>query len=217
MLKELSLKGIAREHYGITGTFSVLNDVFGSSTISGTRSLLTELKAKASKEWSYTNFGTGCGGVRAKYEQIWTHIVVRIELKNKSGVTDADINSLKPVWKNGIEDGWSNNQDWGCARSGELACKLTFEVVWVTTNHHFKIKVHVGPRRSNSRNWDTQDDAWTVAREFGHLFGHPDEYDSSGCNLVNTGTIMDARGSYLIPERLMTRFATNIGSSVVAI
>lgn len=216
MLKELSLKGIARQHCGLNGDFSVLDDVFGSK-IPGTRSMLAELKSKSSKEWSYTNSGTGCGGVKAKYKQTWTHVSVRIELKEKSGVTAADLNTLKPFWRDGIEDGWNNNHDWGCARSGELACRIKFEVEWVTKNQHFKIKVHVGPTRSNSRNWDTEDDAWTAAHEFGHLLGYPDEYDESECSLVNTGSIMDTRGSYLIPQRLMTRFAANIGSNVVAL
>jgi hypothetical protein len=56
-----------------------------------------------------------------------------------------------------------------------------------------------------------------VAHEFGHLLGHPDEYSDSGCSLINTGTIMDARSSYVIPERLVARFATNLTSNIVTV
>ena len=77
--------------------------------------------------------------------------------------------------------------------------------------------MHEGDTRSNSRNWDTEDDAWTVTHEFGHLLGHPDEYSDSGCTVVGTGTIMDLRESYVVPERLMTHFATNIGSGIVTV
>lgn len=216
MSKELSLKGIARQYRELGDSLSVRHDLLDAD-VAGTISLRAHLEALARKEWSYSTKGTGCGWVRAKYEQVWTHIRVRIELKPKGDVTEADLNALRPVWKSGIEDGWGNDQSWGCARSGELACKLSIEVIWVSSNRHFKIKVHEGATRSNSRNWDTEDDAWTVAHEFGHLLGHPDEYAESACNLVGTGTIMDLRDSYLIPERLVQRFATNIGSIIVTV
>lgn len=51
------------------------------------------------------------------------------------------------------------------------------------------------------------------------MLGHPDEYNDASCparNPVNTGTVMD-NPSANIPQRLMTRFADNVGSSVVAI
>jgi hypothetical protein len=51
------------------------------------------------------------------------------------------------------------------------------------------------------------------------MLGHPDEYTDANCpgrTPVNTGTVMD-NNSNNVPARLMTRFATNIGSNVVSI
>lgn len=67
--------------------------------------------------------------------------------------------------------------------------------------------------------WDTNDTGAVTAHEFGHMLGHPDEYTDANCpgrNPVNTGTIMD-NNSANIPQRLMTRFAGNLGSNVVAL
>jgi bacillopeptidase F (M6 metalloprotease family) len=67
--------------------------------------------------------------------------------------------------------------------------------------------------------WDTSDTGAVAAHEFGHMQGNPDEYTDAACparNPVNTGTIMD-NNSATIPDRMMTRFADNIGSTVVNI
>jgi bacillopeptidase F (M6 metalloprotease family) len=67
--------------------------------------------------------------------------------------------------------------------------------------------------------WDTQDTGAVAAHEFGHMLGLVDEYSDSNCpgrSPVNTGTIMD-NNSNVVPDRMMTRFANNIGSNVVAI
>ena len=68
-------------------------------------------------------------------------------------------------------------------------------------------------------NWYTDDDGDTAAHEFGHMIGHPDEYPDTHCphrHPVNTGTIMDELGG-TIPDRLLKRFADNLGSTIVGI
>ena len=153
----------------------------------------------------------------AAFEQTWSHIIIRIRLNPDAGISNATMNSLRNTWRNGIESTWSNQ--WGVGHSGEMTCPLTFEVQWVTTNQHHTVRVRPGSGGTNMGTWFTQDGGNVAAHEFGHMLGLVDEYSSSICpsrSPVNTGTIMD-NNSNVVPARMMTRFANNIGSNVVAI
>ena len=84
-------------------------------------------------------------------------------------------------------------------------------VEWVTSGEHHRVRVRVGPARSNMTTWDTQDSGDAASHEFGHMLGHPDEYSDSSCpnrTPVNTGTVMDDNTE--VVERLCRRSA--IGS-----
>jgi hypothetical protein len=66
--------------------------------------------------------------------------------------------------------------------------------------------------------WDTQDTGGVAAHEGGHMLGLIDEYRDASCpnrSPVDTGTVMDDNSAN-VPNRLLTRFATNLGSNVVA-
>jgi bacillopeptidase F (M6 metalloprotease family) len=81
------------------------------------------------------------------------------------------------------------------------------------------VRVVDGPGRSNMTTWHSPDNGGVAAHETGHMFGHPDEYGDAACpdrEPVNTGSIMHMTTGD-VPQRLMTRFAENIGSSVVGI
>jgi hypothetical protein len=212
---DLSLRGIARRYGGITGGISVINDIFGGP-ITGSRSLRSRLESMARQEFSF-GVSECVYGWTARFRQTWTHILIRIRLNPDAGISNATMNTLRTTWRNGIVNTWSNR--WGCGRSGELTCRLTFEVQWVNSDQHHTVRVRPGPERSNMTTWDTNDTGSVAAHEFGHMLGHVDEYYDSNCpgrSPVNTGTVMD-NNSNVVPSRLMTRFANNIGSSVVAI
>jgi hypothetical protein len=214
-MNDLSLRGVGRRFGGITGGFSVVQNIFGGS-ISGNGSLRARLEAMARQESSFA-VSECIYGWTAAFEQTWTHIRVRIRLNPDAGITDATMNSLRTTWENGIESTWSNQ--WGCGRAGEITCPLTFEVQGVASNEHHAVRVRPGPDRSNMTTWDTSDTGAVAAHEFGHMLGNPDEYTDTSCptrDPVNSGTIMD-NNSANIPERMMTRFANNIGSTVVNI
>jgi hypothetical protein len=214
-MNDLSLRGVARRFGGITGGFSVVQDILGGPA-PGSRSLRARLEAMARQELSFS-VSECIFGWTAAFEQTWTHIRVRIRLNPDAGITNATMNNLRTTWENGIENTWSNV--WGCGHAGEITCRLTFEVQWVTSNEHHAVRVRTGPERSNMSTWDTEDTGAIAGHEFGHMLGNPDEYTDTDCpdrNPVNTGTIMD-NNSANIPARMMTRFADNIGSTVVNI
>ena len=214
-MRDLSLKGIARRYRGLTGGLSVTQDILGGSS-SGPVSLRSRLQSLAREQLSFDR--SECiFGWTAAFEQTWTHIRVRIELDPDAGISNATMNALRTAWENGIENTWSDR--WGCGRQRELTCPLTFDVQWVTADAHHTVRVRQGPAPTNMTTWDTSDGGNVAAHEFGHMLGNADEYSDTRCpdrDPVNTGTVMD-NNSTNVPARLMTRFADNLGSTVVGI
>lgn len=201
----LSVRGIARKYRNRTGTLRVKDEFFGR--VSERESLRRKLEDVA-RETHSPRFG--------KFEQVWSHIVVRVELDPDDDLSNATITSLRNTWKTTIEDWWSDN--WGAGRRGELTCPFTFEIDWVTRREHHKVRVRSCDDfcRSNMLLWDENDTGAVAAHEFGHMLGHEDEYEDANVpdrDPVNTGTIMD-NNSQNFPRRLFTQFARNIGSSV---
>ena len=209
----LSVRGVARRFLNRTGPFSVRQVFFGSA--GGTLMLREPLESLARQEISFA-VSECIYTWTASYQQIWSHVRVRVRLNPDAGITAATMASLRTAWENRIENRWSNR--WGIGRPGEATCPLTFDVQWVTSSAHHTVRVQPGPAGSNVTLWNTSDATGNVAaHEFGHMLGHPDEYTWPVCpgrNPVNTGTVMD-NNSNNVPQRLMQRFADNVGSNVV--
>jgi hypothetical protein len=157
-------------------------------------------------------------GWTAAYAQRGTHIVVRIRLDPDAGISAATMDSLRATWKSGIERKWSNH--FGCCTDpGCIAkCALTFEVQWVTSGEHHRVRVRVGPERSDMGIWDTMDTGDVASHEFGHMLGHPDEYADSNCparSPVNTGSVMDDNTE--VVQRLCKPFCDRLGQPVTTV
>lgn len=211
----LSVRGIARRYRGATGSVSVRSVLIGGSAPS-TSSLRDRLVSLARQQFSFS-VSECIYGWTAAFEQTWSHVRVRIRLNPDAGITAATVTALQATWEGGIETTWSNR--WALGRAGEFSCPITVDVQWVTSGQHHTVRVRTGPERSNMTTWDTADTAAVAAHEFGHMLGNPDEYPDANCpgrNPVSSGTVMD-NNSNNVPSRLMNRFATNVGSNVVAL
>lgn len=134
-------------------------------------------------------------GWTAAFLQKGTHITARIRLNPDSDVSSTLLVEVKTRWKLGIEDKWSYR--FACCNRPDCntKCALTFEVQWVSENEHLTVRVKKGDGRSNLSLWHTDDSGDVASHEFGHLLGHPDEYEEDDIcpnrNPVNTGTVMD--------------------------
>ena len=147
----------------------------------------------------------------AAFRQEGTHITARIQLNPDSNVSSSLLDEVKERWKRGIENKWSYRFAC-CRRPGcTSACALTFEVQWVTSNPHLTVRVKKDSGRTNLGLWHTNDSGDVASHEFGHLLGHPDEYQVSNCpsrSPVNTGTVMDDNTE--VVQRLCTPFCNRV-------
>ncbi len=210
-MRELSFKGVARHHLGKTGTVSVKTDIMGGQTGSTRQRLESVARQQVSFSMSECIYGW-----TAAFEQTWSHVVVRVRLNPDQGITAQTMSTLRATWENTIQTRWSDR--WAIARAGELACNITFDIQWVNSGQHHTVRVRQGPAGTNMTTWDTADSGAVASHEFGHMIGNPDEYSAANCpnrSPVNTGTIMD-NNSNVIPARLLTAFASRVGSNISA-
>jgi hypothetical protein len=224
-MPDLSVKGIARVYRQRSAPF-LLKEVFGIGSAGAALRPILESIARRERHFHWEeDCETREFGGDARFDQIWTHIVVRINLLFHPNIPVATRNNLMTTWRNTIQQFWSLK--WGCSAPGEAVCRLTFEVQWTDNNPQHTIAVNRcfgGPIlcRENAAHWFDITTGNTAAHEFGHLLGNPDEYaplDPNECpirNPVNTGTVMDDN-TECFPDRLMTRFADYIDSQIVAI
>jgi hypothetical protein len=238
-MNDLSVRGIYRRYLvepriaffgtddpaivGDPKNISIAKDIMGS----GTGSLKSFLQPLAftvvgPASW-YQNVCDNIVGAKSFF-QTWTHIDVRIALVPDAGISAATLNSLQNTWQSGIEGTWNNPvpnpaaaaKPWTCARVGEVPCRVSVKVHWVTSEPHHIVAVHAGSGSRDESNWYTSDLGSTAAHEFGHMLGLPDEHAQASCPgraPVGTGTIMDTNSSF-IPRRMVQWIADEIGSDI---
>jgi len=239
-MNDLSVRGVYRRYVvepriALFGTNdpTIVGDVKNISVakdilVAGTGSLRSTLEPLAvtnvgPSSW-YQNVCDNIVGAKA-FIQTWTHIDVRIQLNPDADVSASTLASLQITWQAGIEGTWNSPvhspgataTPWKCARAGEVPCRVSVRVQWVTVNPHHTVAVHAGSGGSSEHHWYTSDPGSTAAHELGHMLGLPDEYvDADKCPgraPVGTGTIMDIDSNF-IPQRMVQFIADEIGSDL---
>jgi hypothetical protein len=154
---------------------------------------------------------------RAAYLQTGHRIQVRITLNPDDDVTGPEMDDLRDRWRDGIVEKWSNQ--FACCTAPECATRrnLTFEVLWDAPTPHHTVRVRRGPARSNQSTWDTEDTGDVASHEFGHMLGHPDEYEDGACpdrDPVGTGTVMDDNSE--VAQQHCEAFCHRLGQSTTS-
>jgi hypothetical protein len=240
---DLSLKGIVRvfrkevpDHRIDPSNFSVLELRLEGKGIHG---YVIEKSLRSNLEnWARIGIGAhfreDCGDHNpisqySLYTQVWTHITMEVLLVS-SDINKADLRNLMPPWIDGIRLVWSINNSWSATSAGELTCRFTFDVRFVTEKTEYTgwaVQVQRCPTSTcneNSAHWFDTTTGFIAAHEFGHFLGFKDEYvDINRCpdrNPVDTHTIMDNTqtspvNEIALPSRFMQPFAKNIESDIV--
>lgn len=104
-------------------------------------------------------------------------IVVRLHLVEKTDTSRTywPTDEKQRSWRNRIEEVWNNRF---AANNGTSRLRIVFVPVFTSENPHFTVRV-VRSRsyvRSNETEWWENASPSTVAHEFGHMVGNPDEY-----------------------------------------
>jgi len=150
-------------------------------------------------------------------------VEVRIQLNRDNNVSATELDAAKTRWRDGIIAKWSGH--FACCEQGGItrardcshACKLSFDVAWVSQDAHHTVTVHRGPGRSDMLSWYHDDSGDVAAHEFGHMIGNKDEYADSGCpnrSPVNTGTVMDVVSGSAV-RRQVQQICQDIGQNAV--
>lgn len=139
-------------------------------------------------------------------------ITLRIRLVPNTGVTAADLATVRALWEPAIEAAWSG-QYVLVLSDGTCRCKrytVTVDVQFVDTNEHHVVTVHPGSGRADMLNWYVNSTGGTAAHESGHMFGNPDEYADSNCpsrTVTSDGSIMQNSQTGTVKQRHYQGFA----------
>lgn len=113
------------------------------------------------------------------------YVIVRIHLvwATSRHETYFPFDETRDLWLNGIRSVWNNRFT---LTNGATNLPLVFVPVFTELEPHHRVRIHGEDSpvvRTDENNWNDNDDAITIAHEFGHMLGNPDEYRIPGRNI----------------------------------
>ncbi len=142
---------------------------FPEETVSGHRD------ANNNFAWDYNYF--------IMYENDALMIDVQLEFTKTGGVTDEQLNALKPIWESGIESMWNNK--YYIRKDSLYRIPIVVDLTYDGPEYNYNVSVRPGPERSTMTFWDTEDTGRVAAHEFGHMIGLYDEYEDGATDPTN--------------------------------
>jgi hypothetical protein len=97
-----------------------------------------------------------------------------IRLIAAGGVTQPDLDRVKPIWKKRIESAWSRR--FALTTANGTAYPIVVSVTFDGPRWHHAVIVRPGGGRSDALHWNLMNSSDVVAHEFGHMIGAFDEY-----------------------------------------
>lgn len=122
-------------------------------------------------------------------------ITLRLRLIAATGVTAADLATVRARWEPAIEAAWTG-QFGLVLTDGTCRCeqyRVLVDVQFVNSGEHHAVTVQPGSGRANMTTWFVNSTGGTAAHEAGHMFGNVDEYTDSNCpgrTVTSDGSIM---------------------------
>jgi hypothetical protein len=110
-------------------------------------------------------------------------IKVSINLIPAGGVTQPELNRVKPLWEKGIERIWNNS--FALETTSGQRYPMIVDVSFRGPHFHHDVIVRPGNGRTDELNWNILDSPELVAHEFGHMIGMYDEYEKGALALEN--------------------------------
>jgi hypothetical protein len=106
-------------------------------------------------------------------------VIVRIHLVKAGNASETYYPSdvLANRWRTGIEGVWNNHF---YAWNGTTQLTIVFVPIFTDESPDHTVQVAPGDDRSDEKKWYEEDSGITIAHEFGHMIGNPDEYRLPG-------------------------------------
>lgn len=124
-------------------------------------------------------------------------VAVKLRLVAEGGVTPAELERRKPIWKDSIENTWSGR--FGLAIGEARVLPVCVSVAFVARGAHHTVIVKRHSTAADIMAWSLFPKPGLIVHEFGHMIGAFDEYPGGGTDpaspVLDPHSIMAAGGA----------------------